>query len=97
MRDIFTATPNLLGLEASEALSVTEYLRSNLGLAGEGEVAAALVGCPAMLMYNVQENLAKKVVIEIQRANIKCNMKMMKVVMIMIILMILGSEEIEVC
>lgn len=58
---MFTATPNLVGLETSEARSVTDYLRSNVGLLGEGEVAAALAGCPPMLMYNAQDNLAKKV------------------------------------
>lgn len=58
---MFASTPNLVGLEVRNARTVVEYLRSEIGLSGEGELATALSGCPPMLMYNVRDNLAQKV------------------------------------
>lgn len=53
-------TPSLLGVEASDAGDVADFLRSELGLTGEGQLASALAGCPPMLMYHTWDNLRKK-------------------------------------
>jgi len=53
-------TPSLLGIEASDANDVATYLRSELGLRGQGRLAGALAGCPPMLMYHTWDNLRKK-------------------------------------
>lgn len=50
----------MLGLKVDEAVSVTRYLRLGLGLAEPGELASALAKCPAMLLYNVPDNLDRK-------------------------------------
>lgn len=57
---MLTATPSLLGVEASDANDVVNYLRSELGLRGKGQLASALAGCPPMLMYHTWDNLRKK-------------------------------------
>lgn len=54
-------TPSLLGVEASDANDVVTFLKSELGLRGEGQLASALAGCPPMLMYHTWDNLRKKV------------------------------------
>ena len=53
-------TPALAGVEPFDAGEVVSYMRGELGLDGKGQLAAALVGCPPMLMYNAQTNLDKK-------------------------------------
>lgn len=58
---MLTNTPSLLGVEASDAKDVVNFLRSELGLQGEGQLASALAGCPPMLMYHTWSNLRKKV------------------------------------
>lgn len=55
------STPSLLGVEASDANDVANYLRSELSLHGKGKLASALAGCPPMLMYHAWDNLRAKV------------------------------------
>lgn len=55
------ATPSLLGVEASDAGDVVNFLKSELGLRGDGRLASTLAGCPPMLMYHTWDNLRKKV------------------------------------
>ncbi|CAM9343626.1 unnamed protein product, partial [Scytosiphon promiscuus] len=61
VRKMLISTPSLLGVEASDANDVANYLRSELGLHGKGQLASALAGCPPMLMYHAWDNLRAKV------------------------------------
>lgn len=61
VREMLKTTPSLLGVEASDANDVANYLRTELGLRGKGQLASALAGCPPMLMYHAWDNLRKKV------------------------------------
>ncbi|CAN0080059.1 unnamed protein product [Ascophyllum nodosum] len=61
VRGMLLRTPALAGVEPFDAGEVVSYMRGELGLDGKGQLAAALVGCPPMLMYNAQTNLDKKV------------------------------------